>query len=164
MKLKFNTTHNPRILTSEGELPHEFGEHVVRLYMAQAYDGHWYWHAEGELYASIYQKCGRFSTGTAEEVRAKAEELDWTLKFLRATCITTYSVDIPTNEEHLQETLRTLNTAMTLIEEMKSDIAILRAGMTEIRREAEELQRRRSVSVQYIIDRASLALEMTARE
>ena len=70
----------------------------------------------------------------------------------------------PTNEEHLKEALRTLNTAMTLIEEMKSDIAILRAGMTEIRREAEELQRRRSVSVQYIIDRASLALEMTARE
>lgn len=70
----------------------------------------------------------------------------------------------PTNEEHLQETLRTLNTAMTLIEEMKSDIAILHACMTEIRREAEELQRRRSVSVQYIIDRASLALEMTARE
>ena len=99
MKLKFNTTHNPRILTAEGKLPHEFGEHVVRLYMVQAYDGHWYWHAEGVLYTSIYQKCGRFSTGTAEEVRAKAEELDWTLKFLRATCITTYSVDIPTEVE-----------------------------------------------------------------
>lgn len=70
----------------------------------------------------------------------------------------------PTNEEHLQETLRTLNTAVTLIEEMKSDIAILRTGMAEIRREAEELQRRRSVSVQYIIDRANHALEMTTRE
>lgn len=73
-------------------------------------------------------------------------------------------MSVPTSEEHLQEALRTLNTAMTLIEEMKSDIAILRTGMTEIRREAEELQRRRSASVQYIIDRANHALEMTTRE
>ena len=70
----------------------------------------------------------------------------------------------PTNAEHLQEPLHTLHTAMTRLARMKSEVAILRAGMTEIRREAEELQRRRSVSVQYIIDRASLALEMTARE
>lgn len=70
----------------------------------------------------------------------------------------------PTNEEHLQEALKTLNTAVNIIEQMKSDIAILRAGMAEIRREAEEIQARRTVSVQYIIDRANLALEMTERE
>ena len=70
----------------------------------------------------------------------------------------------PTNEEHLQETLKTLNTAVNVIEQMKSDIAILRAGMTEIRREAEEIQARRSVSMQYIIDRANHALEATTRE
>ena len=99
MKLKFKTTHNPRILTSVGALPSGFGEQVARLDLAQAHDGHWYWYAEGELYASFYQARGRFSTGTAEEVIAKAEELEWTLKFLRATCITTYSVEIPTEVE-----------------------------------------------------------------
>lgn len=70
----------------------------------------------------------------------------------------------PTNEEHLQEALKTLNTAVNIIEQMKSDIAILRAGMAEIRREAEEIQSRRVVSTQYIIDRANLALEITAHD
>ena len=99
-KLKFKAATNGRVLTCTGpKLPSEFGEQVVHLQLMQARDGHWYWHARGELYASTYQKCGRFSTGTAEEVIAKAEELEWTLKFLRATCITTYSVEIPTEVE-----------------------------------------------------------------
>lgn len=52
----------------------------------------------------------------------------------------------------------------TRMEQMREDIAVLRAGMTEIRREAEEIQARRAVSMQYIIDRANLALEMTAHD
>ena len=71
----------------------------------------------------------------------------------------------PTNEEHLQETLKTLNTAMNIIGQMKTDIETLRtvlkdtvaglesasAGFTESNWEEE-------------IARAKLGLEMTGND
>ena len=96
VQLKFKPDSTGRILECVSQkLPSGFGESVNHLQLVQARDGHWYWHARGELYASMYQKCGRFSSGTEDEVRAKAEALDWTLTFLYATCITTYSIEIP---------------------------------------------------------------------